>query len=80
MAMNTLLERKDEKGIYRVLFLSDEHAHGEPAGLYADIAYFGGQGPGHAPHGFNKLCGSYREAAHKVFQAHGEYPEYAQGF
>lgn len=71
MAMHTLLERKDEQGIYSVFFLSDEHAQGEPAGLYVDIAYFDGTG-------YNELHrGCYQEAANKVFQAYGEYPDYA---
>jgi hypothetical protein len=71
VAMQTLLERKDDKGLLRVFYLSGEEAHGEPAGIYADIAYYDGTG-------YSQHCGSYVEAAHHVFRAYGFTPSYAR--
>ena len=66
-----LLKRENESGVYRVLYLSEEHAHGEPSGIYADVARYDGTG-------YSLRCGSYVQAAHKVFREYGEFPEYAE--
>jgi hypothetical protein len=68
----TLLERKDERGIYRVCCLSGSEAPGETPGIYADVARFDGTG-------YSLRMGSYCEAANRIFREYGEWPEYAQG-
>jgi hypothetical protein len=70
--VQTLLERQDDRGIYRVLYIRDgsPEAHGEPGGIYADIAYFGG--------GYSQRCGSYVDACRIVFDEYGYTPGYAR--
>jgi len=69
--IRTLLEKQNDRGIYRVFYVTEDEAHGGPEGLYADIAYFDGNG-------YAKHCGSYREAAHLVFEAFGERPDFSR--
>lgn len=65
-----LMSVKSQKGTYSVLYLSADEAHGEPAGIYADIHHGDGSG-------YSQRCTSYREAAHIVFSEHGTWAEYA---
>lgn len=72
--IKTLLQRTNERGIFALFYLSGEEAHGEPAGLYADITYTNGEGES-----YSKRVGSYRDGAHRIFRAADEWPEYARG-
>ena len=71
--MLTLLERKDERGIYRVLFTKEGFPGTAPLGgprepsIYADIARYDGTG-------YLQRCGSYVEACRIVFDEYGYTP------
>ena len=75
--MTNLLHREDERGFFDVFYVSAPHLNGGTPGIYADVTYLRGDGPAEHPHGFNRRCSSYREAAHVVFREMGEWPEYA---
>lgn len=73
MAIKTLLQRKDEEGVYTLFYLSGGEAHGEPEGLYVDIVRFDS-----SKLGYSKRVGSYCKGANIVFSEYGEVPEYAR--
>ncbi len=67
--MQTLLEREDERGRYRIVFLREGsvEAQGEPGGIYADIARYDGTG-------YSVRCSSYEEACRRIFDEYGYAP------
>ena len=66
VAIRILLELEDEAGLYRVLSVGADTAHGGGGRIYVNIACRDGSG-------YSKRCSGYTEAADIVFAEYGQF-------
>ena len=71
--MQEILRRENERGLFKVVYLTEAESIGDGAGLYANLDY---RKSGEKSYSWK--CGSYHEAAAHVFEAFGQVPEYAK--